>query len=307
MAGAVLVSSIQMDIKPEMQSWIGRAYKDYPAEYERIFTTVSTNRAIERFAKITGMSTATPYSENEDVTFDSIHEFGSKELTHTKYGIGIIFTEEHLEDLKSGLGMEQKARGIVRAHMKAKELVAAAKIDGLHTADSSNIDGKAVCASDHPLYGGGTVSNTISTPADLSSQSIIDMVRQCMDIVDDRGLSLNVQGQKLIYAKDNHVKVPELLKTEGMPYSPDNTINVLRSENLVPGGGILNHYLEDQDATYLLTDAVDASDGLVHYVKKPLTLSSADVFESDNQKFKGVSKWSFHHRDFLCVFGNPGA
>ena len=305
MANIVTVSSIGYDILPEMQSWVGRAYKDFPTEFDKIFTVLSSDRAEETFAKITGMGLPNSLGEAGTVDYDDIRQFWRKTITHVKYGQGVMITRDALDDQKSGLAIEQKGRGLGRGMAKIKELLAAAYIDNAHTTANGG-DGVALCSASHPRIDGGTVSNTLSAAADLSEQSLEDSIIQMMGIVDERGLSINVQPQKLIVSKAHAFEVARLLQTVGQVYTPDNTINAIKELGMFPGGSMVNHYLSDADAFYITTDAVDASDGLVFYNRRPMEISADNVFDNENAKFKSIARFSFGHKDPLCIFGSPG-
>lgn len=305
MAGPIVVSSLQLDLLPMMYEYIGLSYKDYPTEFSDIFTVLASGEAIERFAKMTGMGLPTAFGETESVTYDDFREFWKKEITHTKYGQAVAISMEALMDLHSGTVLKQKSAGLARGVAQLKELLAANYIDNGHTTANGG-DGVALFSASHPRIDGGTVSNVISG-ADLSEKTLEDMIRACMNIVDDRGLSLAVMPQTLFVARDNFAEAPRILMSEGQVYTPDNTINVIKSQGLLPGGYKVNHRLTDQNACFMSTNAVAPEDGLVHYVRIPITLSSDNVFDNDMAKFKAITKFSFAHKDPLCVFGNPGS
>ncbi len=305
MAGPIITSNLQLDLLPMLYEYIGLSYKDYPEEFSHIFTVLKSGEAVERFAKMTGMGLMTAFGETESVTYQDFREFWKQSITHTKYGTAVAVSMEALMDTHSGVILKQKSAGLARSESMIKELLAANYIDNGHTTVNGG-DGVPLFSASHPRIDGGTVSNVIAG-ADMSEKALEDMIRACMNIVDEQGLALAVQPQKLFVARDNYAEAARILLSEGQVYTPDNTINVIKSQGLLPGGYEVNHYFTDQNACLMTTNAVPAEQGLVHYVRLPLTLSADNVFDNDMAKFKAVTKFSFAHKDPLCVFGNPGS
>ena len=60
--------------------------------------------------------------------------------------------------------------------------------------------------------------------------------------------------QTLVIPPDLQFVATRVMKTELRPGTADNDINAVRSMGVVPGGTVVNHFLTDTDAWFLLTD-----------------------------------------------------
>jgi hypothetical protein len=94
------------------------------------------------------------------------------------------------------------------------------------------------------------------------------------------------------------------LETEGRVGTADNDINAIMSNNAVPGGYAVNHYLTDTNAWFLMTDVPN---GLKHFVRTPMSTSMDADFDTGNSRYKARERYSFGVSDPLGVFGSPGA
>lgn len=91
-------------------------------------------------------------------------------------------------------------------------------------------DGKALLATDHPLLYGGTFSNKLATPADLSESSLEDIFIQIRTAVDDRNMPIALKPKTLLIPPQLIYTAARLLvclvnRTGGN----DNDINAIRS------------------------------------------------------------------------------
>ena len=90
---------------------------------------------------------------------------------------------------------------------------------------------------------GGTVSNILSTAADLNETSLEQAVIDIAAFTDDRGLIIAARPRKLVIAPYNQFVATRVLETELRPGTADNDINALRSNGVIPEGYAVNHYI----------------------------------------------------------------
>ena len=72
----------------------------------------------------------------------------------------------------------------------------------------------------------------------------------------------------------------------------------------IPGGYVVNHFLTDPDAFFVLSDVPD---GFKHYERSPLQTSMEGDFDTGNVRFKARERYSFGFSNPRCVFGSKGA
>ena len=76
------------------------------------------------------------------------------------------------------------------------------------------------------------------------------------------------------------------------------------STGMLPEGYVVNNYLTDTDAFFIMTDAPN---GMKMFQRSPITTKMEGDFETGNVKYKARERYSFGFSDFRGIFGSPGA
>ena len=95
-----------------------------------------------------------------------------------------------------------------------------------------------------------------------------------------------------------------LLETEKRVGTADNDVNAIRSNGSIPEGYVVNHYLTDVNAWFLMTDVPN---GLKHFVRTPMQTGMDGDFDTGNARYKARERYSFGVSDALGIWGSPGA
>ena len=199
-------------------------------------------------------------------------------------------------------------RALARSMSTTKQTIAA---NVLNNAFDSNViggDGVELCSTVHPLANGGTFSNELATPADLSETSLEQSLIDIAAFVDERGLKIALQGRKLIIPKELQFTAERVLRS---PLSTNQTnnfakndVNAILNMGMIPEGYRVNHYLTDTDAFFIMTDAPN---GLKQFVRSPIKTAIEGDFDTGNVRFKARERYSFGFSDARGIFGSPGA
>jgi hypothetical protein len=164
-------------------------------------------------------------------------------------------------------------------------------------------DGKELCATDHPTIF-GTVKNELSTAADLSETSIEQALIDINAFTDERGLKIAARGMKLIIPSDLQFTAQRIMNSDNRVGTADNDINAIKSMGMIPQGYVVNNYLTDTDAFFIITDVPN---GLKYFERSPIKTSMEGDFDTGNVRYKARERYSFGFSDFRGIFGSPGA
>ena len=165
-------------------------------------------------------------------------------------------------------------------------------------------DGVSLFSTSHPLWGGGTQSNKLATPADLSEASIEEALIQIADWVDERGIPIAVMAKCLVIPTELQFIAERILSSPYRSGTGDNDVNALKSMGMLPDGVKVNHRLTDADAWFIITDCPD---GLKHMVRKKVSRGIEGDFETGNMRYKARERYSFGWSDYRGAFGSEGA
>jgi len=301
---AISRAQLAKELEPGLNALFGMEYDRYDAEHAEIYDTESSDRAFEEEVMLSGFGNAPTKAEGAGVNFDSANEVYTARYTHETIALAFALTQEAMEDnLYDRLGARY-TRALARSMAHSKQVKAAATLNNAFSSSFTGGDGKELCATDHPLGGGGTFRNEPSTAADLNETSLENALIDISTFVDERNMIIALRGMKVIIPPQLQFVADRLLESTLRPGTSDNDVNAHKNMGMLPDGYIVNHFLTDTDAFFIKTDAPR---GFVHFERSPLATSMEDDFGTGNMRFKARERYSFGFSDPRCVFGSPGA
>jgi|TARA_R100000152_G_C6766145_1_gene191068 hypothetical protein len=304
---AISRAQLAKELEPGLNSLFGMNYDEYDREYEDIFVIEDSNRAFEEEVLIVGFGSAPVKSEGQGVSFDNASESFSSRYTHETVSLAFALTEEAIEDnLYDSLG-RRYVKALAKSMANTKEVKGA---DVLNNAFSSSFlggDGKSLVATDHPLAGGGSAANRATTMADLNEASLEDAFIDISTFTDDRGLIISVQPEKLVVPPQLVFVADRILQSDLRSGTADNDVNAIKNTGVLPGGYVVNHYLNDPDAFFILTSVNEMGDGLKMFQRSPMENSMEPDFSTGNIRYKARERYSFGFSDWRGVYGSQGA
>lgn len=125
-----------------------------------------------------------------------------------------------------------------------------------------------------------------------------------MDAKNDRGLNISLMPEKLIVPTELYFEAHRILDSELRVDTANNDINVLRAQGKFPGGVVVNHYLTDADAFFIMTNAPR---GMVYFERDAIEFGQDPDFDTKNIKYRFYERYSSGWSDWRGVFGSPGA
>jgi hypothetical protein len=301
---AISRAQLAKELEPGLNALFGLEYARYDAEHAEIFDTESSERAFEEEVMLSGFGSAPVKSEGSAVSFDDAQEAYTARYTMETIALAFSITEEAIEDNLYDRLASRYTKALARSMANTKQVKAAAVLNSAFDSTVTGGDGKELCATDHPLAGGSTLRNELSTAADLNETSLENSLIDIAAFVDERGLKVSVRGLKLIVPPALQFVADRLLESTLRPGTADNDVNATRNMGMLPQGYVVNHYLTDTDAFFIKTDAPR---GFVHFERLPITTKMEGDFDTGNVRYKARERYSFGFSDPRCVFGSPGA
>lgn len=299
---AISRAQLLKELLPGLNGLFGLEYKRYPEEHKAIFDVEKSDRSFEEELKISGFGTAPAKSEGDSITYDTAQEAFTARYTHETIALGFSITEEAIEDNLYDSLSSRYTKALARAMAYTKQVKAAAILNNAFSSSYLGGDGKALCATDHPLVGGGTNSNTQSTATDLNETALEAAVIQMSRWTDERGLLIAAKQKKLIIPPQLQFVAAKLRGTDKKLGSSDN--DMATAPGILSGGSTINHWLTDTNAWFLTTDVPN---GLKMFERAALTTKMDGDFDTGNVRYKARERYSFGWSDPLGIFGSPGA
>ena len=302
---AISRAQLAKELEPGLNALFGMEYERYEGQHAEIYDTEASDRAFEEEVMLSGFGAAPVKQEGSGITFDDAQEAYTARYNHETIAMGFSITEEAVEDNLYDRLASRYTRALARSMAHTKQVKAASVLNNAFTAGASaGGDGKALCATDHPLTSGGTFANEPSTAADLNETSLEDFLISIAGFVDERGMIIALRGMKLIIPRQLQLIAERLLVSNLRVGSADNDVNAVKSMGMLPEGYVVNDFLTDTDAFFIKTDAPN---GFKHFERLALATNMDPDFDTGNMRFKARERYSFGFSDPRCVFGSPGA
>ena len=299
---AVNLSAIKDLLLPGLRGVEGK-YEQIPSQYDKIFTKHDSKMALERTAEMRFLGLAQLKTEGGQTQFDN--NAGERYVynqEHTEIALGYAITRKAIDDNLYKTQFMPSNLGLIESFHQTKEIYGA---NVLNTATTYNAsvggDGKALCASDHPIDG-TTVPNIPTTPVDLNESTLLNaMISIRTNFKDQAGLKIFARGRKLIIPPQLEPVAIRLTKTELRPGTADNDVNAIMSTaGGLSDGYMVNDFLTSQYAWFLLTNI----DGLSYMERVKFESDMQVDFVTDNLLVKGYERYSFGYYNWRSIWGS---
>ena len=249
---AISRGQLVKELEPGLNALFGLEYKRYENQHAEIYTTESSDRAFEEEVMLSGFAQAQVKPEGSGVTFDNAQETYTARYTHETVALAFAITEEAIEDNLYDRLASRYTKALARSMANTKQVKAVSPlINGFNTFKAG--DGSNLFATNHPTIA-GTVANTLATAADLNETSLEQSMIDIAAMTDERGLKIAARGLKMIIPSELQFTAERLMKSQGRVGTADNDINALVSMGMLPQGYVVNNFLTDPDAFYIITD-----------------------------------------------------
>ena len=299
---AISRGQLVKELEPGLNALFGLEYKQYENQHAEIYTTESSDRAFEEEVMLSGFASAQVKAEGSGVAFDNAQETFTARYTHETVALAFSITEEAIEDNLYDRLASRYTKALARSMAQTKQVKAVNPlINGFGSFTSG--DGTALFATTHPTIA-GTVSNTLTTAADLNETSLEQSLIDIAAMTDERGLKIAARGVKMIIPSELQFTAERLMKTEQRVGTADNDINAIRSMGMIPQGYRVNNFLTDPDAFYIITDVPN---GMKMFDRSPIKTAMEGDFDTGNVRYKARERYSFGVSDFRGIFASPGA
>ncbi len=288
---------------PGVNAWYGKAYNEYPVEFEKLFEKYSSQKAYEEDVGLSSFGLAIQKPEGAPIQYDQERQGFTFRYTHAVFALGFIITREIMEDDQYDVVGQNKAQGLAYSIRQTKEILGANVYNRAFSGAYTGGDGVSLLNAAHPNVAGGTFSNVIGTASDLSEAALEQAVIDIASYTNDRGLRIAVKPKSLIIPYNLQFEAARILKTVGRVGTDNNDINALNNMGMFKDV-VVNHYFTDPDAWFIRTDVPN---GMKYFDRRSDEFAMDNDFDTENAKFKASFRASWGWTDPKGLYGSAGA
>lgn len=285
----ILRASERKQLQNGLNAVVGLEYAEWPDAWKDIFTEEASEKAYEEEVMMAGTGAAEVKPEGSAHGYDDMYETFTARYQHSTVVKAVAVTEEAVEDnLYASVGA-RIAKAMARSMKYTKEVRRADILNYGFDSNYTGGDGVQLLSTAHPLGGGGTLSNTLATPAQLSEAALEQILIQVADWTDERGIPVKAMVKKLVIPTALQFVAARILMTPYQPDTTDNNINALFKLGSIRDGFSVNRYLSDPAKWFLITDV---QDGLKAFRRRALKKGLEGDFDTGSLRYKLSERYS---------------
>lgn len=308
---AISRAQLLKELLPGLNALFGMEYKRYGEEHKEIFEIEKSERSFEEETKLAGFQAAPVKNEGAGIAYDQAQEAFTARYTHETIAQGFSITEEAIEDNLYDSLSARYTKALARSMAYTKQVKGAAVLNNGFSGSYLGGDGVSLFGVNsggsrvgHPLVNGSVNYNSPTTGVDLNETSLENAIIQIAAWTDERGLLIAAKARKMVIPPALQFVAERLMKTQLRTGTTDNDISAIVNMGVVPEGYVVNHFLTDTNAWFLLTDVPN---GLKMFVRSPLANSMDGDFDTGNVRYKARERYSFGVSDPLGAWGSAGS
>jgi len=289
---------------PGIHSVWGQVYAEHATEYTDLYEIEDSDKAYEKDVQVTGFGLAPIKPEGQGPAYDSEVQGMVTTYMHIAYALGYIVTYEEIRDnLYEQVSMRRVKANAFSMNQTIENVAAFLYNNAFNSTYFTTADGRPLIDTAHVNATGGTFSNALATPADLSEASLEDLTIQIMGTQNDRGLLINIMPSSLHVSRQDWYNANRIMKSVLQSNTATNNINVLKATNAFPGGIKMNHYFTSPHAFFIRTNCPD---GMRMFWRDRPSFDQDNDFDTKNAKALSYMRFSVGCTDPRGIFGSNG-
>jgi hypothetical protein len=222
--------------------------KERPLEYPQFFNLDEMDRNPVRDLQISGLGQMPTKPEGTQFGLDEPILGGEKEYLAEPFGLAVEITWEMWRDEQYGV-MRELVAELARASRNRQELDAWGVLEDAFDDTVTGFAGsESLCDTAHVGLDGATRANRPSPDIGFSALGIQNAILRFEDMTDERGMPRLLAPTMCLISARNKFAAREILGSAAKPYTADNELNALVSEDL---SWMVMHYLTNKTAWFL--------------------------------------------------------
>lgn len=295
-------------LRPGIMNFFGLTFPTIEKKYSTFMNVGSSQKAFEQIVAMAGTGVLKQKQDGGQFETDYFASGQTAQLNHQGFGLLMAISHELLMDDQYAPNLaSQIGSRFALSTAKTYELYAHNVLNnGFSTVTDpmyNNPDTKALFATDHPLLKGGTFSNTLSTPTNLSELGLENLVTQMRTTTDHAGIRIDIQPQKLIVPPSLEFTAKRLLMSDMRTGTANNDINTIKTLGLEL---VVTPYLSSNTAWFVTTSMNNSDSGLLLLEREGMQLNSDNDAQTMNALYSIYCRFSVGYASPYGVFASQG-
>jgi hypothetical protein len=303
MAAPMRSTDFRSIVEPILNEAFDGVYDQRSDEWSTVFREQSgIPRNYHEEPVLYGFGAAPQLPDGTPVTYQQGGVLFLQRYVYQVYGLAFALTKVLVEDGDHIRIGQVYAKHLAQSLVETKELLCANILNRAFNSSYTGGDGVSLISTAHPIVS-GTISNQLSTAANLSQTSLEQMLIQIRQAVDNNGKKIRLQPLKLVVSPGNVFQGEVLLKSVLRSGTANNDINPIKSIGLLPEGASVISRLTSSTNWWVQTDAPE---GMKLLMRRALEKTMEGDFETDSMRYKATERYIPGWTDWRSMYGTPG-
>jgi hypothetical protein len=295
-------SNIPSLLRPDLADVFGD-WNVFPALWKDIYKIHRSDKAVEYEMEMQGLGLAELKTDGSPVASSSFQQAYQTSYVHQYYGLSFQITRAAIMDNLYKSQFPQQSMQLRNSLETLKNINAAYIFNNAFHKNSTVSDGKALCATDHPIAT-GVLANKFTNSVGFTEAAVEDAISLIRSWQNVAGLQIDLKSVKALVPQKLAFQAARIFKSEYQTGTANNDINALVHDKYMPGGYLVNQFLTDPNAWFILTDEPN---GFKYYLRENLDIDFITDVVTDNVTVRAIERYSFGCSNWRAVFGSSGA
>ena len=277
-------------------------YNIYPAQWKEIYTPYTSNKAIEYEIQTSELGPAQMRPEGSPTYLDDMKEVFTSRYEHLAYAIGFQITRFAIEDNLYKDQFPKQMLNLRNSLETVKNVNGANLFNNAFNLNSAGSDGLPMLSTQHPTKY-GVLANTFNNFVGLNESSLEEMITIVKGWTGYSGLKTNTNTIKILTGQSLAFSASRLLNSQYRIGTTNNDINVIAHDKYMPGGSVVNQFIQNPNAWFVLTDEPN---GFKYFSRTKLDIDFLTDTMTNNVTVCAMERYSMGFSNWRAVAGSIG-
>lgn len=289
-------------LRPDLADVFGD-WNIFPALWKDIYKTHRSDKAVEYDMEMQGLGLAQLKADGGAVSSSGFNQAYQTSYVHQYYGTSFTITRAAIMDNLYQSQFPQQAMQLRNSLDTLKNINAAYIFNNAFNANSTVSDGQPLCSTAHPIST-GTLANTFSQGVGFTEAAVEDAISVIRGWYNQAGLQIDLKSVKALVPQKQAFNAARIFKSEYQTGTANNDINAIVHDKYMPGGYLVNQFITNPNAWFILTDE---QHGFKYYLRENLDIDFITDIVTDNVTVRAIERYSFGCSNWRAVFGSTSS
>lgn len=295
-------SNIPTLLRPGLAAVFGD-YNIYPALWKDIYSQHRSDKAVEYEMEMQGLPLAQIKADGAPTSTGTMGQAYETSYVNQYYSTGFVITRAAILDNQYQSEFPRQSMQLRNSLDTLKNINAAYIFNNAFNAASTVSDGQSLCSTAHPIQT-GVLANTFTNGVQFNEAAVEDAITLIKSWAGFSGLKINLNSIKALVPQSRAFDAARIFKSEFRTGTANNDINAIVHDKYMPGGYIVNQFLTNPNAWFILTDEPN---GFKFYLRENLDIDFITDVVTDNVTVRAIERYAFGCSNWRATFGSQGA